>query len=58
MIHGVDAFRVSMGVIGTSSAAVLAEMESSAAIFAGCATGCYMIVATILKIKNSRRGDQ
>jgi nicotinamide riboside transporter PnuC len=52
-----DVIRISLGVVGTSTAAILAEMESSAAIFAGCATGCYMVVAMVLKIRRYRRRD-
>ena len=46
-----DALKMLLGGAGTLATAALEQAESSAAIFAGCATGIFMLISAICKIQ-------
>ncbi|WP_158279824.1 hypothetical protein [Coraliomargarita sinensis] len=50
-----DAIRITFGTIGTASSFVLANAETAAAIFAGVATGIYMLTSTWIKIRKPKK---
>lgn len=47
-----DALKMFLGSAGTLATAVLEKAESSAAIFAGLATGIFMLISAAVKIKD------
>lgn len=49
------AIRITAGTIGTATSLVLADVEAAAAIFAGLATGCYMLAATVNLIRKKKK---
>lgn len=46
-----DQLKIFIGVAGTSISAVLQNVETYTAIFAGGATGIFMVVATVKKLQ-------
>ena len=46
-----------VGIIGTLGAVTLPPLSESAAIFAGLATGVWMITQTVIAIKNNTKKD-
>lgn len=50
-----DFVKSTLGILGTTTAALLADLESSAAIFAGFSTGIFMLASTYIKIRNRKK---
>tara|TARA_B110001469_G_scaffold94462_1_gene90370 strand:- start:342 stop:503 length:162 start_codon:yes stop_codon:yes gene_type:complete len=50
-----DALKMFLGSAGTLWTIVLEQAESSAAIFAGCATGIFMLISAAVKIQELKR---
>lgn len=50
-----DSIRIAFGTIGTGSSFALANAEVFAAVFAGLATGIYMLTSTWLKIRKPKK---
>lgn len=46
--------RICFGLVGTGSSLVLANAETAAAIFAGLATGLYMLVSIFCKLRRKK----
>lgn len=47
--------KTGVGIIGTLGATVLPSLSQSAAIFAGLATGVWMVTQTVIAIKNNSK---
>jgi xanthine/uracil/vitamin C permease (AzgA family) len=50
-----DTIRSIYGIMGTGTSLLLSNAETAAAIFAGVATGLYMLVASYCKLRKPKK---
>lgn len=53
-----DLTKILIGTIGTGFSFGLSNAESLVSIFAGAATGIFMLVSTIVKLKNKNKNNE